>query len=158
MNPYGRVNSSSNHCRSSSNAVAYLFYHQCCGTLSLFGVDCTAAANALDSRFFLQLALDWDCMSDSCLKVSARTCWLAVRLKLISLACLFDCAILLRILLLTLIVLRFLASKISYARFWEIQQLSYLLHYTWGHQVDLPPHLFIHLHRPPPPLLPWSHH
>ena len=32
--------------------VADLFSHQCRRTLSRFGVGCTAAANALDSRFF----------------------------------------------------------------------------------------------------------
>ena len=58
MNPSGPVNSSSNRRQSSSNIVADLFFHQCSGTLSRFCVGCTAAANALDSRFLLCLALD----------------------------------------------------------------------------------------------------
>ena len=52
MNPYGPVNPSSNRRQSWANAVSDMFFHQCCGTLSRFVVGCTAAANALDLRFF----------------------------------------------------------------------------------------------------------
>ena len=65
MTPSGPVNSSSNRRRSSSNAVADLFFHQCCVMLSRFGFGCTAAANALNSRFFLRLAPGQECTSDS---------------------------------------------------------------------------------------------
>ena len=51
MTPSRPVNSSRTCCRSSYNAAADLFSHQFSGTLSRFGVGCTAAANALDSRF-----------------------------------------------------------------------------------------------------------
>ena len=53
MTPPGPFKSSSNRRWSSANAVADLFSHQYRGTLSRFGVVCTAAANALNLRFFL---------------------------------------------------------------------------------------------------------
>ena len=52
MTPSGTVKSPSNCRRSSANAVADLFLHQCRGTLYFFGAGCTATANALNSRFF----------------------------------------------------------------------------------------------------------
>ena len=105
MTPYVPVNSSNNSRRSSANAFDDLFSHQCRGTLSRFGVVCTASANALDSRFLLRLELYQECTSDSCLKFSAHNCGWAVRIKLIGLACVADCANALRLLLLTLLVL-----------------------------------------------------
>ena len=42
MTPPVPVNPSNNFRQSSSNAVSDLFSHQCCGTLSQFGVGCTA--------------------------------------------------------------------------------------------------------------------
>ena len=56
MTPSGPVNYLSNLCRSSVNAVADLFFHQCCKTLSPFGVGCAAATNTLDLCFVIWLA------------------------------------------------------------------------------------------------------
>ena len=109
MTPSGPVNSSSNRRRSSANAVSDLFSQQCCGTLSRFGVGCTAAVNALDSRFFLWLAPGRECTSDSCLKFNAQNCGWTVQLKSIGLACVFDCTVVLRPSLLTLLMLQFFA-------------------------------------------------
>ena len=106
MTPSGRVNFFSNHRWSSSNAVSDLFSHQCHRTLSRFGVGCTAAANMLDSQFLLRLAPDWECTSDSRIKFSAINCGWLVWIKSIGLACVVDCAIVLRISLLTFLVLR----------------------------------------------------
>ena len=58
MTPSVPVNSSSNWRWSSANAIADLFFHQCCWTLSSFGVGCTAVANALNLRFLLRLVPD----------------------------------------------------------------------------------------------------
>ena len=52
MTPSLPVYSLSNRHWSSTNAVAELFSHQYCRTLSRLSVGCTAAANTLDSRFF----------------------------------------------------------------------------------------------------------
>ena len=65
MTPSGPVNSSSNLRWSSANAVADLFFHQCCRTLSRFGVGCTAGASALGLHFFLRLVPDQEFTSDS---------------------------------------------------------------------------------------------
>ena len=51
MTPSGPVNSSINIGWSSGKAVDDLFSHQSRRNLSRFGVGCTSAANALDSRF-----------------------------------------------------------------------------------------------------------
>ena len=115
MNPYGPVNYLSNRRQSSANAIADLFTNQCHGTLSRFGVGCTAAANTLDLRFFLRFAPGQECTSYSCLELNAQNCGWGVRLKSIGLACVFKCAIVLRISLLTLLMLRFFASKLSSA-------------------------------------------
>ena len=89
MNPSGPVNSSSNRLWSSANAFADPSFHQCCGTLSRFGVVCTASANALDSRCFLWFAPGRECTSDLCLKFNARNCGWSVRIKSIGLARIF---------------------------------------------------------------------
>ena len=116
------VNCSSNCHWSSTNTVDYLFFHQCRGTISLFGIGCTAAADALDSHFLLWLAPDRECTIDLCLKLSACNCGWAVRLKSIGLASVVDCKIVLRLLLLNLLVLRLFASKLSSSCFRVIQQ------------------------------------
>ena len=130
MTPFVLVNSSSNRRRLSANTVSDLFSCQYRGTLSLFGVGCTTAANALDSRFLLRLAPYRECTSDSCLKLSARNCVLAGRLKSIVLSRVVNCEILLRISLLTLLVLRLLSSKLSSTCSRVIQQffLFYLFY------------------------------
>ena len=115
MTPSGPVNFSNNQRRSLANAVSDMFFHQCCGTLYCFGGGCIAAANALVLLFLPRLAPDQECTSDLCLKFSAINCGWAVRLNLKGLTCVFDCAIVLLISLLTLLVLQLLASKISYA-------------------------------------------
>ena len=157
MTPFVPVNSSSNWCRSSANAVANLFYHQSCGTLSRFGVGFTVAAYSFDSRFLLRLRPDWECTSKFCLEFITHNCGWTVRLKSIDLACEIDFAIVLRLLLLTLPVLQLLTSKMSSACSRVIRRFSYLIHCNWGHQVDRPPYLSIRLHRHPPLLLPRSH-
>ena len=122
MNTSGTVNSSSNHCWSSVNAVADLFYHQCRGTLSRFGVGCTAAANALDSHFLLRLVSYWEFTYDSCLKFISRDFGWGVWLNSVGLACLVYFPIVLRVLLLTFLVLQLIASKLSSACSRLIQQ------------------------------------
>ena len=122
MTTSGPVNSSSNCRQSSANAVADLFSHQCHGTLSCFGVGYTAAAKAIDLRFFVRLALDREYTSNSCLKFSAWNCRLAVRLTPIGLSCVVNCTIVLRVLLLTLLMLLLLATKLSSACSWLIEQ------------------------------------
>ena len=157
MTSYRLVNSSSNHRRSSANAVAGMFIHQCRVTLSRFWCWLCSCRQRARLALFLRLAPDQECMSDLCLKFSARNCGWAVWLKSILLACVIDCAIVLRLSLLTLLMLQLLASKLSYACSRLIQQFSYLLHCTWGHQVDRPPHPSIRLHHPLLPLLPCYH-
>ena len=130
MTPSGPVNSMINLYQSSSNAVPDLFFHQCRGRLYRFSVGCAVAANTLDLRFSLQLAPDRECTSNSCLKFSAQDCGWAVRLKLIGLACMVDCKILLQILLLALLMLQLLASKLSSASSQVIQQFSNFFHCT----------------------------
>ena len=130
MTPSGPVISLSNRRRSSANAVDDLFSHQCCGTLSHFGVGCAATANTFKSLFLLRFTPDRECTSDSCLKFSVRNCGWEIRLKSIGLACVFDCAIVLRLLLITLRMFQLIASKLSSACSRLIQIFSYLLHYT----------------------------
>ena len=124
MTPSGPGHSPSNRRQSSANTVTDMFFHQCIGTMSYFVVGCTAATNTLNSRFYLRLAPELDCTSKSCLKFSAPNCGWAVRLKLIGLACVIDCTIVLQLSLLTLLFLQWLTSKMSSTHSWLIQQLS----------------------------------
>ena len=105
MTPSVPVNSSSNRRWSSSNYVADLFFHQCRITLSHFWCWLYSCRQRAGLAIFLRFAPGLECTSDLCLQINARNCRWAVQLKLIGLDFCFDCTILLRLSLLTLLML-----------------------------------------------------
>ena len=98
---------------------------------------------------FLLFAPGRECTSDLCLKFNAWNWKWVVRLKLIGLAYLFDCAIVLLLSLMTLIMLRLFASKLSSAcsRFIQKKFLPYLSYLRIS---DGSSSLFIHVPSFPP--------